>query len=96
LLNVVGFVTKDRVDLGDLKESWSCTGDITDMRKDFAGFEETVQRIMGKLISTPSKWLLNDRDPLDQWVYEDGQVVLLGDAAHAMLPYQGIFPVKIC
>lgn len=42
LLNVVGFVTKDRVELGDLKESWSCTGDIMDMRNDFAGFEETV------------------------------------------------------
>jgi salicylate hydroxylase len=65
------------------------------MRKDFAGFEETVQRIMGKLTSTPSKWLLNDRDPLDQWVYEDGHVVLLGDAAHAMLPYQGGFPIKL-
>ena len=95
LLNVVGFVTKDPVDLGDLKESWSCTGDIADMRKDFTGFEETVQQIMGKLTSTPSKWLLNDRDPLDQWVYEDGHVVLLGDAAHAMLPYQGGFPIKL-
>ncbi|KAH8770436.1 hypothetical protein F5882DRAFT_521157 [Hyaloscypha sp. PMI_1271] len=89
LLNVVGFVTKDRVELGDLKESWSCTGDIMDMRKDFSGFEETVQGVIDKLTSTPSKWLLNDRDPLAEWVYEDGQVVLVGDSAHAMLPYQG-------
>ncbi|KAE9379813.1 FAD/NAD(P)-binding domain-containing protein [Stipitochalara longipes BDJ] len=88
LLNVVGFVTKDEAEMRDLRESWSCTGDIADMRKDFAGFEETVQQVIGKLTSTPSKWLLNDRDPLAEWVYEDGQVVLLGDAAHAMLPYQ--------
>jgi len=92
LLNVVGFVTKDRVELGDLKESWSCTGDIMDMKKDFSGFEETVQGVIDKLTSTPSKWLLNDRDPLAEWVYEDGQVVLVGDSAHAMLPYQGTHP----
>lgn len=90
LLNVVGFVTKEENGLGGLKESWSWTGDIADMRKDFAGFEETVQRVIDKLSSTPSKWLLNDRDPLAEWVYEDGQVVLVGDAAHAMLPYQGM------
>jgi len=95
LLNVVGFVTKNETELGGLNESWSCTGDLADMRKDFFGFEETVQRIMDKLTSTPSKWLLNDRDPLAQWVYEDGQVVLLGDAAHAMLPYQGMPPIKV-
>jgi len=88
-LNVVGFVTKDETQLGDLNESWSCTGTLADMKKDFAGFEDTVQRVMDNLSSTPSKWLLNDRDPLAEWVYEDGQVVLLGDAAHAMLPYQG-------
>jgi salicylate hydroxylase len=74
-----------------MNESWSYTRDITNVRKDFDGFEETVQRVMDNLTSTPSKWLLNDRDPLAQWVYEDGQLVLLGDAAHAMLPYQGTF-----
>ncbi len=96
LLNVVGFVTKDKADLGDLNESWSCTGDLTDMRNDFAGFEDTVQKIIGLLTSKPSKWLLNDRDPLAEWIYEDGQVVLLGDAAHAMLPYQGMHPGLDC
>ena len=91
LLNVVGFVTKDETELGDLNESWSCTGNLADMRNDFEGFEGTVQRVIDNMTSTPSKWLLNDRDSLAQWVYEDGCVVLLGDAAHAMLPYQGTF-----
>jgi 2-polyprenyl-6-methoxyphenol hydroxylase-like FAD-dependent oxidoreductase len=95
LLNVVGFVTRDKSQLGELKESWSCTGDIADMRKDFAGFENTVQKVMDNLTSIPSKWLLNDRDPLAQWVYEDGRVVLVGDAAHAMLPYQGMDSLAI-
>jgi salicylate hydroxylase len=95
LLNVVGFVTKSEAELGDLKESWSCTGELADMGKDFAEFEDTVQKVIGHLTSTPSKWLLNDRDPLAEWVYEGGRVVLLGDAAHAMLPYQGMGPVQV-
>ena len=37
--------------------------------------------------SQPSKWILNDREPLQQWVH--GRFVLVGDAAHAMLPHQG-------
>ena len=37
----------------------------------------------------PSKWILNDREPLEQWVWASGKVVLMGDAAHAMLPHQG-------
>lgn len=37
----------------------------------------------------PSKWKINDRLPLDLWHYMDGKVMLLGDAAHAMLPHLG-------
>jgi salicylate hydroxylase len=37
-----------------------------------------------------SKWKLNDRELLSQWCYMDGKVVLSGDAAHAMLPHQGL------
>jgi salicylate hydroxylase len=37
----------------------------------------------------PGKWRLNDRELLSQWSFMNGKVVLLGDAAHAMLPHQG-------
>jgi salicylate hydroxylase len=33
------------------------------------------------------KWALYDRDPLERW--SKGRATLLGDSAHAMLPYLG-------
>lgn len=89
ILNVAGFVTVDERDLGSLKESWTATGKREDVRKYFKGFEETVRKIIGEMPENPSKWVLNDRVALEQWVHADGKVVLMGDAAHAMLPHQG-------
>ncbi|OIW23937.1 FAD/NAD(P)-binding domain-containing protein [Coniochaeta ligniaria NRRL 30616] len=88
-LNVVAFVTKPEAELGDLRESWSSTAPRSDLEAAFAGWEPTVQRIIRAMGPNPSKWKLNDRDLLDQWVYMGGKVVLAGDAAHAMLPHQG-------
>jgi len=34
-----------------------------------------------------SRWALHDHRPLGRW--HDGRIVLIGDAAHAMLPHQG-------
>ncbi|KAL6879432.1 hypothetical protein HDV57DRAFT_518130 [Trichoderma longibrachiatum] len=88
-LNVVAFVTKPEDQLGDLRESWSSTAPRAEVEAEFAGWEDTVQRIVRAMEPRPGKWKLNDRELLDQWVYLDGRVVLSGDAAHAMLPHQG-------
>jgi salicylate hydroxylase len=88
-LNIVAFVAEKEEDLGDLRESWTALGQKEDVVKSFEGFEERVQRVIQLLPETPPKWLINDREPLDQWVYLGGKAVLLGDAAHAMTPHQG-------
>ncbi|RFU75584.1 hypothetical protein TARUN_6644 [Trichoderma arundinaceum] len=88
-LNVVAFVSKSESELGDLKESWSSTAPRSEVEAEFAGWEETVQRVVRSMEPNPGKWKLNDRELLDQWVYLGGKVVLSGDAAHAMLPHQG-------
>jgi salicylate hydroxylase len=88
-LNVVAFVSIRKEALGSLKESWSATGQRSEVVEHFAGFDEPVRKIISLLSQTPSKWVLNDRNPIKQWAFMNGKVVLMGDAAHAMLPHQG-------
>lgn len=88
LLNVVAFVSTPEEDLADMKESWIATGDRVDLGKHFEDFPEAVRTIIGHMPSNPSKWKLNDRIPLEQWTFADGKVWLMGDAAHAMLPFR--------
>jgi salicylate hydroxylase len=51
---------------------------------DFAGWHEDVQTMI-KLSPQLLKWALMVRDPIPQWT--QGRVTLLGDAAHATLPF---------
>ena len=67
-----------------VEERWSLTGDPARLR---AGFEGWHPRVTGLLerIEEPSLWGLFLRGEQVRWC--DGQVALIGDAAHAMLPY---------
>lgn len=89
-MNVVGFVTKPESELDGLKESWKSSAPRADLEKEYEGWPENMQKIIRSLSPTVSKWKLNDRELLSQWCYMDGKVVLSGDAAHAMLPHQGM------
>ncbi|KAH8819359.1 hypothetical protein F5884DRAFT_892419 [Xylogone sp. PMI_703] len=88
-LNIVAFVTKNREDMPELEESWTTTADRAELENEYKGFDPVVRKVITHMPSRPGKWLINDRDPLEQWVFCDGKVVLMGDAAHAMLPHQG-------
>jgi salicylate hydroxylase len=52
----------------------------------FAGWHPAVTAMVGAT-REGSRWALHDREPLDRW--HAGRRVLIGDAAHAMLPHQG-------
>lgn len=65
-------------------ESWTATGEVADALKEFEGWHPQVRAIIGSVDST-NRWALYDRDPLPRWTV--GRVTLMGDAAHAMLPY---------
>jgi salicylate hydroxylase len=80
LLNWVGIGPSSEA----LHESWSATGSADALLRDYAGWHP---QITGLLEATERPFLtrLFDRRPLASWVH--GRVALLGDAAHAMLPY---------
>jgi salicylate hydroxylase len=65
-------------------ESWSATGEVADAHVEFDGWHPTVRTIIGAADRT-HRWALYDREPLETWSV--GRVTLLGDAAHAMLPF---------
>ncbi|MBT5032241.1 MAG: NAD(P)-binding protein [Proteobacteria bacterium] len=82
LLNFVGFVPGDT----EIKESWTAPGDPDLLRKEFAGWDQRIEKLLGHVEQT-FRWALYDRDPLPTWT--KGRLTLLGDAAHAMLPHLG-------
>lgn len=88
-LNIVAFIAKREDEIPDLKESWTSTCDRRELEVDFADCEETVQKIIQLMPERPSKWRINDHEPVPQWAFFEGKVTLLGDACHATTPHQG-------
>ncbi|HEY6513477.1 MAG TPA: FAD-dependent monooxygenase, partial [Burkholderiaceae bacterium] len=82
LVNVVAIVPAGAWRL----ESWTADGEIADLRAEFDGWDERVQQLIVSASST-KRWALYDRNPLERWSV--GRIGLLGDAAHAMLPFFG-------
>ena len=65
-------------------DSWRAQGRRADARAQFAGWHRPLRKILRK--AEPLYfWGLLERSPLPRW--HDGLAVLLGDAAHAMLPF---------
>jgi salicylate hydroxylase len=91
-LNVVAFITKPEDQLGNLKESWTSSAPREELEKEYEGWDETLIKTIRCMDPYPGKWRLNDRELLSQWIFMDGKTVLMGDAAHAMLPHQGTYP----
>ena len=82
MVNYVGFVPADE----EMKESWSAPGDPAVLRREFAGWDPRIGRVLEQVENT-FRWALYDREPLPTWT--KGRLTLLGDAAHPMLPHLG-------
>ncbi|MGH2888099.1 MAG: FAD-dependent monooxygenase [Solirubrobacteraceae bacterium] len=67
-------------------ESWVSECDRAEVLDRYRGWHESLLRIFAAG-EVWYKWALYDRDPIPQWTRN--RVTVLGDAAHAMLPYLG-------
>ena len=80
LVNVVALVPA-----GEWRdESWTAAGLVDDLAREFDGWDPRLQEMI-RAATTTLRWALFDRAPLDRWTA--GRVTLLGDAAHAMVPF---------
>lgn len=78
-VNFVGVVEQDSW----REEGWRIRGTHEQAHADFAGWNETINRCIDAAEEL-YRWALYDREPLASW--SEGRVVLIGDAAHPMLP----------
>lgn len=68
------------------EESWKLPGDMQRLKKHFEGWDWRLQKIVS-MVESSYIWNLRDRPALDRWLHLEGNLVLLGDSAHPMLPY---------
>jgi salicylate hydroxylase len=66
--------------------SWNEPADLDELRKRFALFEPSVQQLLD-YVQECSKWRVADLPLLPCGTAKSRRVVLLGDAAHAMIPH---------
>lgn len=80
LLNIVAVYETDRW----TDESWTQPADVAELLDCFGGWNRSLREVLARA-GQINRWALYDRDPLTGW--GQGRITLLGDAAHAMLPF---------
>jgi len=65
-------------------ESWTEDGQVSDLLREFKSWDDRLRQLIVSATET-KRWALYDREPLQRWTR--GRITLLGDAAHAMLPF---------
>jgi salicylate hydroxylase len=82
LLNIVAHIDSDAW----TEESWTQECSVEEVMTAYARWNPALTRVF-PASERWYKWALYDRDPPERW--SKGRATLLGDSAHAMLPYLG-------
>ncbi|KAH7175437.1 hypothetical protein EDB81DRAFT_4131 [Dactylonectria macrodidyma] len=86
MYGVVALVPDEKMAEASSSDSWVEPGSVDKLREAYADFPVWLHDIFAAAPDV-GLWQLRDLDPLPRWVR--GRTVLIGDAAHAMLPTQG-------
>jgi len=62
------------------------SADPAEVRKFFKSWDPRLQKMIS-LVSSVSKWRLQNSTEMTSWTHPSGKFTLLGDACHATLPY---------
>jgi len=81
LINVVGILPITE----ELSQKWSRPATHDELMANYQGWDERVITLMSKATGPITLWALKHQEPFAQW--NRGNIALLGDAAHAMVPY---------
>lgn len=85
VMNFVFFARQE----GWNEEGWTTPADSAELQSIYGHWCDDARRLLKAAVAQPLfKWAINARKPMDTWVL-DGNVTLIGDAAHAMTPFLG-------
>lgn len=88
IYSIVALVPDESMNENSTNTSWTTEGDHDKMMRTFAEFPDWAKKPLLLAEGTSlGLWQLRDLDPLKTWYH--GRAILIGDAAHAMLPTQG-------
>lgn len=65
----------------------STVGDMDAFRRRWADFEPAIKQLLGET-SASIRWKIAELPDLPTWSSPGGRIILLGDAAHALPPYE--------
>ncbi|KAJ5808088.1 hypothetical protein N7474_009357 [Penicillium riverlandense] len=82
----VQFIDVDHADPGPVDGNWNTPADVGLLRMRFSDFNITTRAFL-EHVRHAEKWQMATGAELDTWRSASGRIVLLGDAAHAMLPH---------
>ncbi|KAI1796790.1 FAD/NAD(P)-binding domain-containing protein [Ganoderma leucocontextum] len=86
LVNFAAFRSRYDRENSTFNGAWVQDVSTEEFFADFAGWEPEVQSLI-QSVQKVNRWAIHTTSPLPSFV--SGRVALLGDAAHAMMPYQG-------
>jgi salicylate hydroxylase len=81
--SLLNFVCIHKGEYGQPTEGWDSKSSVEAVLSTYSNFSPQILNMLKKALNVKC-WQLLQRDLIDSWV--KGKVVLIGDAAHPMLP----------